>query len=64
MNEKNGITSSAFIGTIGTVVGLGASALALPGLTDCVRMTALIAVGAVMVAYIIGNAIVKLRESK
>jgi len=59
LDEKKGIFSSAFLGTIGTVVGLGASALALPDLSDCVRMSALVVVGAVMVAYILGNAMVK-----
>lgn len=59
MNEKRGITSSAFLATAPLAATMLGAALAQPGISDAVRI-ALIA-GAVLTqaAYVVGNALVK-----
>lgn len=61
MDEKKGITSSAFLGTLPVVATMLGSAVAVGDLSDAVRI-ALVA-GAVLLqaSYLLGNALVKLK---
>jgi hypothetical protein len=59
MNEKKGITSSAFLATAPLSATMLAAALAQPGISDAVRIALVAGAVLVQVGYVIGNALVK-----